>query len=33
MEKNDVRVKVITPPTQYSEAFKRAVVTELEKNQ
>lgn len=31
MEKYEIDVKVIAPPTQYSEAFKRAVVAEFEK--
>jgi transposase len=31
MKKYEIRVKAITPPTQYSEAFKRSVVSEFEK--
>ncbi len=31
MEKHGIIVKAAAPPTQYSEAFKRAVVAELEK--
>jgi transposase len=31
MEKYEIRLKVASPPTQYSEAFKRAIVSEFEK--
>lgn len=31
MEKYEIRVKVVTPSIQYSEAFKRAIVREFEK--